>query len=178
MQKCKILEFSFGWVGIDGQILRVLFTTNAGYSESRKLLEETFPASCACEPGLLIAHGQALWELAMALWACRGPCDRFSKQMQLDEQPAVSSHELEVRKLEHAHLNSKAVQMHLRWIQRLKLTNCFLAPEAWTFLAYCLCLACPDIERQQKCQVRPMLYSRLILRPAPNHIQHLHEFSM
>lgn len=30
---------------------------------------------------------------------------------------------------------AKAVQTHLRWIQTLKLTNCFLAPEAFDFFS-------------------------------------------
>ncbi|CAE7245663.1 unnamed protein product [Symbiodinium natans] len=34
-------------------------------------------------------------------------------------------------------LKTDAVQMHLRWIQRLKLTNCFLAPEVWDYLHVC-----------------------------------------
>jgi len=30
-------------------------------------------------------------------------------------------------------LSTEAAQTHLRWIQRLKLTNCFIAPEVWDF---------------------------------------------
>ncbi|CAJ1349640.1 unnamed protein product, partial [Effrenium voratum] len=34
-------------------------------------------------------------------------------------------------------LRTEAVQTHLRWIQKLKLANCFLAPEVWDYLHIC-----------------------------------------
>jgi len=34
-------------------------------------------------------------------------------------------------------LQTEAVQTHLRWIQRLRQTNCFLAPEVWDYLHIC-----------------------------------------
>jgi len=34
-------------------------------------------------------------------------------------------------------LRTEAVQTHLRWIQTLKLTNCFLAPEVWDYQHIC-----------------------------------------
>jgi len=34
-------------------------------------------------------------------------------------------------------LRTDAVQTHLRWIQRLRLTNCFVAPEVWDYAHVC-----------------------------------------
>lgn len=34
-------------------------------------------------------------------------------------------------------LNTYAVQTHFRWVQNLKLTNCFLAPEVWDYVRVC-----------------------------------------
>eukprot|EP00438_Fugacium_kawagutii_P004820 Skav226387 [mRNA] locus=scaffold1631:26937:29999:+ [translate_table: standard] len=34
-------------------------------------------------------------------------------------------------------LRTEAVQTHLRWIQKLELTNCFVAPEVWDYQYIC-----------------------------------------